>query len=227
MLSPKDFFDLSKFEFSDIFDDCEYVWDVLKKIGDYILRKNLIGIHCDLPESVVIEGNEVYIGKGTKVEPQVYIKSPTIIGENCEIRQGAYIRGNCVAGKGSIIGHATEVKNSVFLCNSHAPHFNYVGDSVLGHNTNLGAGTKLSNYKISSDKFVKLIIEGKMYDTGLNKFGAIMGDNSESGCNSVLAPGTIVGRNSLIYPNAFARGYIPPDTIIKLKQNFVTISRRS
>jgi len=227
MFKPTDFFDLSVFEFADVFDDCEYVWDVRKKIGDYIRSKNMSGVHAEIPPSTVIEGDEIYSGRGTIVAPHVYIQGPTIIGEDCEIRQGAFIRGNCIAGKGSIIGHATEVKNSVLLCNAHAPHFNYVGDSVLGNNTNLGAGTKFSNYKISPQKSIKLNIDGRVYDTGLDKFGAIMGDGSESGCNSVLAPGTIVGKRCLIYPNAFARGYIKEGTIVKLKQNQQFITRHS
>ncbi|MBU1626927.1 glucose-1-phosphate thymidylyltransferase [bacterium] len=227
MLKPEDFFDLSKFEFADIFDECEYVWDVLKKIGSYIKSKKMYGIYGEVHPTTVIEGNEVYIGKGTTVAPHVYIQSPTIIGENCEVRQGAFIRGNCVAGKDSIIGHSTEVKNSLLLNSAHAPHFNYVGDSVLGRNTNLGAGTKLSNYKISAEKNIKLNIDGKSYDTGLDKFGAIMGDDSEAGCNSVLAPGTIVGKRSLIYPNVFARGFIKENTIVKLDQNLRFTTRRT
>jgi len=219
MLKPSDFFELDRFEYADIFDDCEFVWDALKKIGNYVRKKKMNSIYGRVHPTAVIEGSEIYIGRNTIVGPHVYIQSPTIIGDNCEVRQGAYIRGNCIAGQGSIIGHATEVKNSLFLNDSHAPHFNYVGDSVLGNGTNLGAGTKLSNYKISKEKQIKLQIEGKVYDTGLDKFGAILGDHSESGCNSVLAPGTIVSKNCWIYPNSYVRGFIYEGTIIKLSKN--------
>ncbi|OGL43275.1 MAG: glucose-1-phosphate thymidylyltransferase [Candidatus Schekmanbacteria bacterium GWA2_38_11] len=222
MLRPSDFFDLSSFKHKGLFEGLEFVWDCFKILPDY-LKKNLKPtINSKIPHSVYLHGNYIYIGENTTVEPGTVIKSPAIIGDNVEIRSCAYIRENVIIGDNCVIGHATELKNSIMLNNSHAPHFNYLGDSVLGNNVNLGAGTILSNYKISVDKSIKIKIDDKVYDTGLIKLGAIMGDNSESGCNSVLNPGTLVGKRSLIYPLVLARGYIPPDTIVKLRQNLET-----
>jgi len=218
MLSPSDFFDLSSFKHKKLFEGLEFVWDCLKILQDY-LKKNLKPeIHSKIPHSVYLHGNYIYIGENTTIEPGTVIKSPAIIGDNVEIRSCAYIRENVIVGNNCVVGHATEIKNSIMLDNSHAPHFNYLGDSILGNNVNLGAGTILSNYKILVDKSIKIKINNKVYDTGLIKLGAIMGDNSESGCNSVLNPGTLVGKRSLIYPLVSARGYIPPDTIVKLRQ---------
>lgn len=159
--------------------------------------------------------DEIYIGQGTVIEPGAMIKGPTIIGDNTEIRQGAYIRGNVLVGDKCVVGHTTEMKSAVMLGESKAGHFAYIGDSILGK-VNLGAGTKLANLKIIESKVV-LTIEGKKYETGLRKFGAIMADGVETGCNSVTTPGSILGKNTLLYPNGTARGYYPPDSIIKFK----------
>ena len=219
MLSPSDFFDLTHFKHKGIFEGLEFVWDCLKTLPDYLKINLKPEIHSKIPHSVFLHGNYIYIGKNTSIEPGTVIQSPAIIGDNVEIRSCAYIRENVIIGNNCVIGHASELKNSIMLDGSHAPHFNYLGDSILGNNVNLGAGTILSNYKMSPDKSIKIIINNKVYDTGLIKLGAIMGDNSESGCNAVLNPGTIVGKRSLIYPLASVRGYIPPDSIVKLKQD--------
>ncbi len=219
MLSPSDFFDLNNFRHKKLFEGLEFVWNCLKTLPAYLKINLKPEIHSKIPHSVFLDGNYIYIGENTIIEPGTVIKSPAIIGDNVEIRSCAYIRGNVIVGNNCVVGHASEIKNSIMLDGSHAPHFNYLGDSILGNNVNLGAGTILSNYKISADKSIKIIIDNKVYDTGLTKFGAIMGDNSESGCNSVLNPGTIVGKRSLIYPLASVRGYIPPDSIVKLRQN--------
>jgi NDP-sugar pyrophosphorylase family protein len=178
----------------------------------------------------------VHISEGTIVEPGAYIVGPTYIGRNCEIRHNAYIRGSVLIGDECVIGNSTEIKHSVLLDGSAAPHFNYVGDSILGSGVNLGAGTKLSNLPIVSEKapngkrptiFIPLS-DGKSIDTGLPKLGAILGDGVQTGCNSVLNPGCIVGRNSWIYPNiSLPKGAYPPDTIIKLKQDIQSIKKRS
>ena len=218
MLRPSDFFDITNFKHKDLFKNLDFVWDCLKILPDY-LKKNLKpAINSEIPDNVHLYGKDIYIGENTSIEPGTVIKGPAIIGDNVEIRSCAYIRGNVIVGNNCVIGHASELKTTIMLDNSHAPHFNYLGDSVLGNNVNLGAGTILSNYKISADKSVKIKINDKVYDTGLIKLGAIMGDNSESGCNSVLNPGTLVGKRSLIYPLVLARGYIPPGTIVKLRQ---------
>lgn len=160
--------------------------------------------------------DEIYIGPGTVVEPGALIKASTIIGAHTEVRQGAYIRGNVLIGDKCIVGHTTEMKSAVMLGESKAGHFAYIGDSILGK-VNLGAGTKLANLKIIESKVV-LTIDGKKYETGLRKFGAILADGVETGCNSVTTPGSILGKNTLLYPNGTARGYYPPDSIIKFKQ---------
>src|SRR4030042_467751 len=166
---------------------------------------------------VVLMDDEIYIGKGTVVESGALIKGPTIIGDNTEIRHGAYIRGNVIVGNKCVVGHTTEMKTSVMLGESKAGHFAYIGDSILGK-VNVGAGTKLANLKIIESQIV-VNIDGKRYETGLRKFGAIFADGAETGCNSVTTPGTLLGRNVLLYPNATGRGYYPPNTIVKLRQN--------
>ncbi len=159
----------------------------------------------------------IQIGRGVIIEPGALIKGPAVIGDDTEIRQGAYIRGDVLVGKNCVVGHTTEMKASVMLGDSKAGHFAYIGDSILGA-VNLGAGTKLANLKMI-DSPVVLNIEGRAYKTGLRKFGAILGDGVETGCNSVTMPGTMLGKNTLLYPNATARGYYPGKKVIKVRQS--------
>jgi len=161
--------------------------------------------------------DEIYIGKGNVIESGALIKGPCIIHNDNQIRQGAYIRGNVLIGDKCVVGHATEIKSSVLLGESIAAHFAYVGDSILGK-VNLGAGTKLANLKIFGTNIV-LTIDGLKIETGLRKFGAILSDGVETGCNSVTDPGTIFGKNTLLYPNSTAKGFYPSDMIIKLMQD--------
>lgn len=158
----------------------------------------------------------IYIGKNTVLEPGALIKGPTIIGNNNEVRQGAYIRGNVVTGDQCVVGHTTEIKNSIMTYGSKAGHFAYIGDSILGE-VNLGAGTKLANLKIFGST-ITVKIDGKPFDTGLRKMGAIIGDKVELGCNTVTSPGTLLAKGVLSYPNASLRGYYAPGSIVKLKQ---------
>lgn len=160
--------------------------------------------------------DDISVGKSTVVEPGALIKGPTIIGDNTEVRQGAYIRGNVVIGNRCVVGHTTEIKNSIMVYGSKAGHFAYIGDSILGE-VNLGAGTKLANLKIF-DSTIKVEINGICYDTGLRKMGAIIGDKVELGCNTVTSPGTILAKGVVSYPNTSLRGYHPPGSIVKLKQ---------
>ncbi|MEE4262447.1 MAG: hypothetical protein V2I56_07120 [Desulfobacteraceae bacterium] len=146
-----------------------------------------------------IYDDNIYIGRGSLIESGALIKGPTIIGNNVEIRQGAYIRGNCIIGDNCVVGHATEIKNSIMLNGSKAAHFAYVGDSILGNNVNLGAGTRLANIYLKNIKIIVMTKE-KKYWTDLDKLGAILGDGTQTGCNSVCNPGTLVGKSSLIYP---------------------------
>lgn len=215
MLKPSDFFELDDFE-GEIFEGVEFVWEALLRLSDFLSKYVKPEIYGTVKGGVFIEG-PVYVGKGTIIEPGVYIKGPTYISKNCEIRQGAYLRGNIFIGDNCVVGHATEIKNSILLKGASAPHFNYVGDSILGHDTNLGAGTKISNLKIGPESTVKIKIEDQVIDTKLRKFGAVIGDHSETGCNSVLNPGTILGKYVLVYPNTSVRGYIPDRSIVKFK----------
>ena len=161
--------------------------------------------------------DQIYIGKNSVIEPAALVRGPAIIGDDTEVRHGAYIRGDVMVGDDCVVGHTTEIKSSVMLGGSKAGHFAYIGDSILGK-VNLGAGTKLANLKMIDSK-VTITVDGKSYQTGLRKFGAIFGDGVETGCNSVSTPGTLLGKNSLLYPNGTARGYYPPGTIIKVKQD--------
>ena len=161
--------------------------------------------------------DNISVGSGTVIEPCAFIKGPVIIGNNTEIRHGAYIRGEVLVGDDCVVGHTTEIKSSVMLGGSKAGHFAYIGDSILGR-VNMGAGTKLANLKMI-DSQVVVNAGGRVFQTGLRKFGAILADGVETGCNSVTAPGALLGKNVLLYPNCTARGYYPPGTIIKVKQN--------
>jgi len=214
---PDEFFDLKEFEHAAVFDGCENVWDVLNNIAPYVRAHVRPEIHADVEDGAHIYG-PVFIGTGTKVESGAYIRGPAIIGKGCEIRTGAYIRGDVIVGDRCFVGNATELKNTLLLDDAAAPHYNYCGDSVLGNRANLGAGTKLSNYKIAADKTVRLLTADGPIDTGLIKFGAILGDGASTGCNSVLNPGTVLGRNVLVYACAALRGYVPHNTIVKLRQ---------
>ncbi len=161
--------------------------------------------------------DNIYIGKDTVIEPAALIKGPAVIGDRTEVRHGAYIRGDVLVGDDCVVGHTTEIKSSVMLGGSKAGHFAYIGDSILGR-VNLGAGTKLANLKMV-DSPVVLNINDQVYETGLRKFGAIIGDGAETGCNSVTTPGTLLGKRVLLYPNGTARGYYPAGTLVKVKQD--------
>jgi bifunctional N-acetylglucosamine-1-phosphate-uridyltransferase/glucosamine-1-phosphate-acetyltransferase GlmU-like protein len=160
-------------------------------------------------------GDKITLGKGVLVESGAMIKSPAIIGDFNEIRQGAYLRGYVLTGRGCVLGHTTEIKHSIFLNDAKAGHFNYIGDSILGNNTNLGAGTKFANLRFFAGN-VLINHQGKEFDTGRNKLGAILGDNTQTGCNSVTNPGAIFGKNSFVMPNATARsGYHEPGAVVR------------
>ena len=205
----KDFFDLTKTDFADIFNGVENAYDILPLIGDYILKKGpQLG-----PEYKEIKEN-VWVGEGTKIAESASITGPVIIGKNCEIRHNAFIRGKAVIGNNCVIGNSTEVKNSFLFDNVQSPHFNYVGDAVMGFKSHIGAGVILSNVR-SIPGNVNIRINDELVNTGLRKFSAILGDHVEVGCNSVLNPGTIVGKESVIYPLSSARGFIPEKHILK------------
>jgi len=224
MLKPEDFFDLDEFAHQELFQDVEYVWDVFKRLQAYIERVIKPGIEGTILDGAYLMDDQIQIGKGTVIEPGAYIAGPTMIGEHTVVRQGAYIRGHVIIGDHCVVGHTSELKGAVLLNHSAAPHFNYVGDSMLGNHVNLGAGTVLSNLKLTKDT-VQVKIEGTLYNSGLRKFGAILGDHAQTGCNSVLNPGTLIGRGSFVYPNATVSGYIPPDSIVKLRQTLEIVAK--
>jgi NDP-sugar pyrophosphorylase family protein len=230
MFEPEEFFNLDDAIVTQLFADCSFVWQVLGRLEAHISR--LVDAQTIIKGEVMtgahVSQRDVLIESGARVEPGAYILGPAYIGPGVIVRHGAFVRENVIMLEGSVLGHACEVKNSLLLKNAHAPHFNYVGDSVLGMNTNLGAGTKLSNLALTSIKdpdsgqrpTITIEGDGKQYDTGLAKLGAILGDNVQTGCNAVLNPGCIVGPNTLIYPNLTLRkGYYPKNQIIKLRQS--------
>src|SRR5258705_745044 len=223
MLKPVDLFDLSQTAHAAVFDGCKYAWEALTKIHSYLESHLRPGLHnrCD---GVAYIGEKVFVGEGTLVEDGAMIKGPAIIGRNCQIRHNAYIRENVIIGDDCVIGNSCEIKNSLLFNHAVAPHFNYVGDSILGYRAHLGAGVKISNFKLTPGKiFVEL--EGKPFDTVLRKFGALLGDNPDIGCNAVLDPGSIIGRASIIYPNTNWRGVLPENMIVTHRRAMATVAR--
>lgn len=212
---PSTYFDLTDVQHRAIFDDVEFVWEVLKKIENYLKILPLGTIEIDIPQGVTLVNPElISIGKGCTIEAGAYIKGPCFIGRDCQIRHGAYIRGNFIAGDRCVVGHATEIKNAIFLNDVHAAHFNYVGDSILGNHVNLGAGTRLANLKITEGN-IKIICDGQVISTGCRKLGAILGDGVKTGCNAVTNPGTLMGKNSGCYPCSNFGGVVPSGSVVK------------
>jgi NDP-sugar pyrophosphorylase family protein len=215
MFKPVDLFDLSQTEHAAIFDGCQFAWEALKKVEGYLAANIKPALHNKCIGTAYV-GDKVFIGEGTVLEDGVMIKGPAIIGRNCKIRHNAYFRENVIVGDNCVVGNSTELKNSLLFNNAQAPHYNYVGDSILGHRAHLGAGVKISNYKMFPGN-IEVELEGKPFDTGLRKFGALVGDGVEIGCNAVLNPGSILGRGAVIYPNVFWRGILPANMIAKNK----------
>jgi NDP-sugar pyrophosphorylase family protein len=212
---PATYFDLSSFKHAALFCDIKQVWDVIPKISAYLNEQELGQILTEIPQGAhIVNPHQISIGKGSIIEPGAYIKGPCILGDHCIIRQGAYIRGDFICGNHCVIGHDTEVKNTLFLDKAHAAHFAYLGDSVLGNGVNLGAGTKCANLKLDKSPVV-VYVNGRRFSTGLRKMGAILGDGVQTGCNSVLNPGTLMGKNSICYPCVNLGGIIPADKCVK------------
>jgi UDP-N-acetylglucosamine diphosphorylase / glucose-1-phosphate thymidylyltransferase / UDP-N-acetylgalactosamine diphosphorylase / glucosamine-1-phosphate N-acetyltransferase / galactosamine-1-phosphate N-acetyltransferase len=224
MFKPSDLFDLAQTEHAAIFEGCEHAWDALKKIKDYIgqrvkpaLRNTCIG--------TAWIGDLVFIGEGTVLEDGVMIKGPAIIGRNCQIRHNAYLREDVIVGDGCVLGNSCEFKNALLFNNAQVPHFSYVGDSILGHKAHLGAGVKISNLKLTPGN-IAVEWEKKGIDTGLRKFGAMIGDRAEIGCNAVLNPGSVLGRDSLVYPNTNWRGVLASKHIAKNRAEVEIAARK-
>jgi UDP-N-acetylglucosamine diphosphorylase / glucose-1-phosphate thymidylyltransferase / UDP-N-acetylgalactosamine diphosphorylase / glucosamine-1-phosphate N-acetyltransferase / galactosamine-1-phosphate N-acetyltransferase len=216
-LSPESLFDYQRFEHHALFEGIAYVWDALKRLADYI-EQYLKNPHqrndVTIMPGAVVEPNVVF-GADVTVEPHVYIKGPAIIGDRTEIRHGAYIRENVIVGRDCIIGNTTEVKHSIIMDGARASHWNYIGDSIVGFGVNLGAGVKLSNKKITNTEIKIRDTDGNAYATGLLKLGAIIGDETQIGCNAVLNPGTLLGKRCLVYPLVSAFGTYSHGKVIK------------
>ena len=212
-----DLFDLNECLERDIFSGLEYPWEALPRIRTFLLE-----FAKALPDDFEQISEFVWVGKGTTIEKTVTIKGPAIIGYDCELRQCAYIRENVIIGKECVIGSSPELKNALLFNKVQVPHFNYVGDSILGYKAHAGAGVICSNLKSYSTNVT--VTDGiRTIETGLRKFGAMIGDNSEVGCNSVLNPGTVIGKNCIVYPLTSVRGYVPSNHI--LKNNGVMVIR--
>lgn len=223
--SPDFFFDLNHYQHAALFLNCLYAWEGLAKIEGYLKNASLGKIEVPIPNGAfLVNPEKISIGKGSVIEPGAYIKGPCLIGENCSIRHGAYIRGNFIAGNDCVIGHDTEIKNAIFLNGTKAGHFAYVADSILGNSVNLGAGTKIANLKLDHSE-IKIFAEDLVISSGLRKFGAIIGDDSQMGCNCVTNPGALLGKNVFCYPCINFGGYIPSNHTVKAQTHPLILPR--
>lgn len=212
----KNLYNLEQTIAKDIFTGVTYPWEVLTKIEEFIIN---LGKNLDKDEYEE-RGENIWIAKSAKVAPTAYIAGPAIIGKNAEVRHCAFIRGKAIVGEGAVVGNSTELKNVILFNKVQVPHYNYVGDSILGYKSHMGAGSITSNVK--SDKKLVIVKNGKeQIETGLKKFGAMLGDEVEVGCGSVLNPGTVVGKHTNIYPLSSVRGVIPEHSIYKNKNEIV------
>ncbi|MGZ5023267.1 MAG: acyltransferase [Chthoniobacterales bacterium] len=224
MFAPNEFLALEHTAHSKLFENQKYVWDALKQIASYLqfrLQPQVLGELVGKP----FISDAVFIGADTIVEQGAVLKGPAWIGENCQIRSGCYVRENVIAGDGVVMGNSCEFKNCILFDEAQVPHFNYVGDSVLGYQAHLGAGVILSNVKLDHREIHVTAADGNIA-TGLKKFGAIVGDRTEVGCNAVINPGAVLGRDCIIYPGVNFRGVLPAASIVKLRQNLQTLTRR-
>lgn len=203
-------FDYSKTIAKPLFESVQYPWEALPKIKDFIIE---LGKNLD-PEIYEQRGENIWVAKSAKVFDSAYLGGPLIICEDAEVRHCAFIRGSAIVGRGAVVGNSTELKNSILFDGVQVPHYNYIGDSILGYKSHTGAGTITSNLK-SDKSLVTVMCDGEKVETGVKKFGAMLGDNVEVGCNSVLNPGSVIGRNTNIYPLSFVRGYVPEKSIYK------------
>ncbi len=217
MIFPEALFDYECFEHKALFEGINYVWEVLTRLEGYIAAHTLERRHQPnvniMPGAIV--SPDVVLGADVVVEPHAYIKGPAIIGDRTVVRHNAYIRENVLIGSECVVGNTTEIKHSILMDGVRASHWNYIGDSIVGFGVNLGAGVKLSNKKITGAEVILRDIDKKTYATGLQKFGGIIGDHTQMGCNAVLNPGTVLGKRYLVYPLVSVRGTYPHDQVIK------------
>ena len=211
-------FDTEKTIAKDVFEGLEFPWEVLPKIKEFIIELG----NTLSEDKFYKQGDNVWIAKSAKIYPNVYIDGPCIIDEEAEVRPSAFIRGCAIVGKNAVVGNSTELKNVILFDGVQAPHFNYVGDSILGYEAHLAAGVITSNLK--GDKSLVQIKEGdEKVDTNIKKVGAFVGDNVEVGCNSVLSPGTVLGRNVRVYPLSFVRGVVKENSLYKDKEHVIDL----
>jgi NDP-sugar pyrophosphorylase family protein len=224
MFSAAEFFELEHTGHSKLFEAEKYVWDALKQIPSYLQFRLKPAVFGELIGKPYIS-DTVFIGSGTIVEQGATIKGPAWIGEDCHLRAGCYVRENVIVGNGVVMGNSCEFKNCIIFDEAQIPHFSYVGDSILGYKVHLGAGAILSNVKLDHAEISVAATDG-FIATGLRKFGAIIGDRTEIGCNAVINPGSVIGRDCVIYPTANFRGVLPANSVIKVRQTTQVLSRR-
>lgn len=223
MHAPADYLDLNHTQHGILFPANEPVWAALTKITSYLDFRLQREMRCVVPQGAYI-GEDVFIDEGTTIEPGAVIKGPAWIGKNCMIRAGCYIRENVIVGDACVLGNSCEFKNCVIFDHCEVPHYNYVGDSILGYKAHLGAGVVLSNVRLDRGE-VMVADAKKNFATGMRKFGAVIGDHAEIGCNSVINPGSLIGRRSIVYPLSSYGGVLPADSILKTRQQQVVVKR--
>ena len=214
-ITINDLYDLNETIASEVFEGKNYPWEVLPEIKDFIIK---LGASLD-SDKFEKRGEDIWVAKSAKVAPTASLNGPLIIDEDAEVRHCAFIRGSAIVGKGAVVGNSTELKNVILFNKVQVPHYNYVGDSILGYKSHMGAGSITSNVK--SDKKLVVVKGEELYETGLKKFGAMLGDNVEVGCGSILNPGSVIGRNVNIYPLSSVRGVVKADSIYKKASEIV------
>lgn len=215
-LTVKELYTLEETIAKEIFSGVTYPWEVLPKIGSFILELGKTLSEDEYEK----RGENIWIAKSAKVAESAYINGPAIIGKDAEVRHCAFIRGNAIVGEGAVVGNSTELKNVILFNRVQVPHYNYVGDSVLGYKAHMGAGSITSNVKSDKKLVAVKTLEGKL-ETGMKKFGAMLGDEVEVGCGTVLNPGSVVGRCTNIYPLSSVRGFVPGGSIYKARGEVV------
>src|SRR5438876_6156807 len=224
IFAPAEFVALEHTAHSKLFENQRFVWEALKQIASYLqfrLKPAVLGQLMGKP----FISNTVFVGAGTIVEQGAVLKGPAWIGENCHVRSGCYVRENVIVGDSVVMGNSCEFKNCILFDEAQVPHFNYVGDSIVGYHAHLGAGVILSNVKLDHGEIAVMAPDGNIA-TGLTKFGAIVGDRTEIGCNAVINPGSILGRDCMTYPGVNFRGVLPQGSMVKLRQDLSVLDRR-
>jgi UDP-N-acetylglucosamine diphosphorylase / glucose-1-phosphate thymidylyltransferase / UDP-N-acetylgalactosamine diphosphorylase / glucosamine-1-phosphate N-acetyltransferase / galactosamine-1-phosphate N-acetyltransferase len=224
MFAPADLLALEHTAHPKLFENQKYVWEALKQIASYLQFRLKPAVLGELIGKPFISRN-IFIGAGTVIEQGAVLKGPAWIGENCQIRSGCYVRENVIIGNGVVMGNSCEFKNSILFDEAQVPHFNYVGDSILGYRAHLGAGVILSNVKLDHREIIVAAADENIA-TGLTKFGAIVGDRTEIGCNAVINPGAVLGRDCIVYPGVSFRGVLPEASIVKFVQQQQVMARR-